>query len=219
MFTAWFRASTQLFDPRIVRMLGYSVLLSVAIFAALWIAIAWVLASTALSSWTLLERLNDLLGGIATVVSTYFLFPVVVSAMVGLWLDSVARAVEMRHYPGRTPKGIGVVAGTLAALRFLAKALLVNLALLLFLFVPVLHPFAWIGANAWLLSQEYFELVALRHLAPHAARALRKEHRLHLFLAGLVAAALFAIPVVNLVAPVITTMAMVHLFERLRPAT
>lgn len=218
MFTAWFRAFTQLLDPRIVRVLGFSVLLSLAIFVGLWVGIAWLLESTTVTSWTLVDRLVDVLGGVATIVATYFLFPVVVSSLIGLWLDTVARAVELRHYPARTPKGIGVLAGTVASLRFLVKALLVNLALLVFLFFPVAYPFAWLVANAWLLSQEYFELVALRHLAPHAARAIRKQHRLHLFLAGLVAAGLFAVPVVNLLAPVVTTMAMVHLFERLRPA-
>lgn len=218
MFTAWFRAFAQLLDPRIVRVLGFSVLLSLAIFAGLWVAMAWMLEATAVTEWALVDRIVDVLGGVGTIVATYFLFPVVVSALIGLWLESVARAVELRHYPTRTPKGIGLVAGALASVRFLVKALLINVALLVFLLFPVAYPFAWLVANAWLLSQEYFELVALRHLAPHAARAIRKQHRLHLFLAGLAAAGLFAVPVVNLIAPVVTTMAMVHLFERLRPA-
>lgn len=219
MFTAWFRAFAQLLDPKIVRILGSSVLAAIAIFACLWIGIAWVLEHTAIADSNLLDRVADVLTGVGAIVLTYFLFPVVVSALISLWLEKVARAVEAKHYPGRTPKSLGLVAGTTSSLRFLAKALLVNLALLVFLFFPVAYPFAWLFANAWLLSHEYFELVALRHLAPPEARALRKAHGMHLFLAGLVAAALFAVPIANLLAPVLTTMAMVHMFERVRPAT
>ena len=50
---------------------------------------------------------------------------------------------------------------------------------------------------------------------------MRKAHRGRLFLAGIVIAFLFTVPGLNLVAPVIATAAMVHLFEnfrRVRPA-
>lgn len=218
MFTAYLRAFGQLFDPRIVKILGFSVLLSVAVFGLLWSGIAWLLTQSELTSYWLLEKILDVLGGVATIVTTFFVFPVVVSATIGLFLESVARAVEQRHYPDRKPKGLPLVAGILSSLRFLLKALVVNLVLLLFLFVPVLYPFAWLAANAYLLSREYFELVALRHLDPKAARELRRSRRLQLFFAGLPAAGLFAVPMVNLIAPVLVTMAMVHLFERGRRA-
>ena len=218
MFTAYLRAFGQVFDPRIVRILGVSVLLSVVVFALLWSGIAWLLTQSEVTSWWLLEKLLDVLGGVATIVTTFFVFPVVISATIGLFLDSVARAVEQRYYPDRKPKGLSVLAGIWASVRFLLKAVVINLVLLLVLFVPVLYPFAWLAANAYLLSREYFELVALRHLDARAARELRRSRSLPLFFAGLPAAGLFAIPVVNLIAPVLTTMAMVHVFERGRRA-
>jgi uncharacterized protein involved in cysteine biosynthesis len=42
------------------------------------------------------------------------------------------------------------------------------------------------------------------------------RHSVALFFGGIVAAGLFALPVVNLIAPVIVTMAMVHSFHRWR---
>ena len=52
----------QLLDPRIVRVLGFSVLLSLAIFAGLWVGIAWLLQTTAIAEWALLDRILDVLG-------------------------------------------------------------------------------------------------------------------------------------------------------------
>jgi CysZ protein len=217
MLTAYLRALDQLLEPRIVRLIGYAMLLSLLVFAVLWGGIAWLLTHTEVTSFWLLEKILDALGSIATVVSTFFLFPIVVSTMVGFYLEAVARAVEARHYPDVTPApGIGVVAGVYASLRFLLKAGLVNLVLLLVLLIPVLYPFAWFAANSYLLSREYFELVALRRLDLRGARDLRRRHRVQLLLGGLGAVALFAIPVVNLMAPVVVTMAMVHVCERWR---
>ena len=45
--------------------------------------------------------------------------------------------------------------------------------------VLVIEPIGEVGAvlvNGWLLGREYFELVALRHMSPRAADALRRRH-------------------------------------------
>ncbi len=218
MLTSYFRAIGQLSDPRIVRVLVRSLLLAAAVLAALWAAVAWLLTSTTLSSYWGLETLLDVLGGAGAIVATFFLFPVAISAFLGLYLESVARAVELRHYPQLAePRGLGIVAGTWASLRFVLAALLVNLVLLVFLFAPVLYPFAWLAANAYLLSREHFELVAMRRMDARAARDLRRRHRISLLLGGMVAAAMFAVPGLNLLAPVLVTMAMTHQCERWRP--
>ncbi len=218
MLISYFRAIGQLSDPRIVRVLVRSLLLSAAVFVALWASVAWLLTNTTLTSYWGLETLLDVLGGAGALVATFFLFPVVVSAFLGLFLESVARAVELRHYPSLPePRGLGLVAGSFASLRFVAAALLVNLALLPFLLAPVLYPFAWLLANAYLLSREHFELVAMRRMDARSARDLRRRHRIALLLGGSVAAAMFAVPGLNLLAPVLVTMAMTHQNERWRP--
>jgi CysZ protein len=220
MLTAYVRALGQLFDPRIVRLIGWSIFLSLAVFASLWAAFAWLLSNTGLQQVAGLKTLLTALGGVGTIVLAFFMFPVTISLFLGLFLDAVARAVEARHYPDLPPaKGAGVVAGFAATLRFLLKAMLVNAVLLLFLFAPALYPFAWLAGNAYLLGREYFELAALRRLDGAGARFLRRDHRLSVIAGGAVAVLLFAIPAVNLVAPVVVTMAMVHACERWRPHT
>lgn len=219
MLTAYVRALGQLFDPRIVRLIGFSVFLSLAVFVGLWTGLAWLLSSQTIAEWGVVKSIVDWLGSAAaTVVLALFLFPAVVSSTIGLLLDAVARAVEARHYPGLPPaKGVGFVAGLVATLRFLLKALLVNVLLLLFLLVPAVYPFVWLLAHAYLLGREYFELVAMRRLDVRTARELRRSNGVSVLFGGAVAVPLFAVPVVNLLAPVLVTMAMVHACERWRP--
>ena len=83
---------------------------------------------------------------------------------------------------------------------------------------PIFFPFVFLGVNGYLISREYFELVALRRVGREDAKRIRLAHRNRLFLAGVGIAVLLAIPVVNLLAPVIATAVMVHLFEGWRAA-
>ncbi|MGE3173447.1 MAG: EI24 domain-containing protein [Planctomycetota bacterium] len=219
MLTAYVRALGQLGDPRVLRAIGAAVLVSLLVFGLLWGGMAWLLTAYDFSDTWLLGTAIKLLGAMATLVSTLFLFPIVVSAMIGLWLEAIAAAVEARHYPELpAAPGLGLVAGLWSSLRFLLKALVVNVVLLLFLLLPALYPFAWILTNAYLLGREYFELVALRRHDLRATRALRGRHRLALLLGGVVATGLLLLPVVNLLAPVVVTMAMVHACQRWQPA-
>lgn len=63
---------------------------------------------------------------------------------------------------------------------------------------------------------EYFELVGMRRLEPGSVTNMRRQHRLTVFVTGLVIAFLLTVPFVNLLAPIVGTAAMVHVFERLR---
>ena len=66
MLTAYLRALGQIFDPRIVRMIGWSVMLSVVVFVLLWTGVAWLQAETQVSSWKAVEWLADALSSVAT---------------------------------------------------------------------------------------------------------------------------------------------------------
>lgn len=215
MIRAFARAFAQLGDPKILRILVISVALSALVFVALAIGIDLLLTWQWLHDLPAVARIVQALGTIATLVAAFFLFPVVVSVMLGLFLESVAEAVEERYYPGLPPpRGVGLLAGIWASVLFLGKALLVNLVLLVFLLVPALYPLVWLFVNAYLIGREYFELVALRRLPLGEARRLRRQHRLAAMLGGLGGILLFMLPVINLLAPVLLTMVMVHACQR-----
>ncbi len=219
MIAAFSTGFAQLSDPAARRVIWLGLFASLAVFAVLWTAIGFLLANTALIAWGWLETLADLLGWLATGIFSWFLFPAVISAVILFMLDDIAKAVEARHYPHLPPaQGAPLAQTVVDAAKFLFVAVLLNLVLLVFLFVPPLFPFVFYGMNGYLLSREYFEMVALRRVPSIEARTLRKAHRGRLFLSGVAIAFLLTVPVVNLLAPIVATAAMVHMFESWRGA-
>ncbi len=214
---AFIKATDQISDPRARRVIWRAGGTAVIVFVVLWAVVGFLLTNTTLFAIGWLETAIDVLGGLATGVLTWLLFPAIISALIGLFLDDIAQAVEDRHYPG-LPAATGLPVGTavVMSLRFLGLMLVLNLLMLPFLLLGPLFPFVFYSVNGYLLSREYFELVALRRLGPDDARTLRKRNGLGLFFAGVVIAFLLTVPVVNLLAPIIATGAMVHLFEGYR---
>lgn len=223
MFAALIKAFGQLSDPALRRVVRLSVLGAVACYLAL-VALVWL----GLPHVTFFDAAwADIGTGIALAIAALVLpilfFPALVTAIMGAMLDGVADAVEARHYPQlnwpRPQKWTEVVGGTL---RFLALTVVVNLAVLplyLILLVTGFTIVLAVAVNGYLLGREYFELVAVRRLDPAQAKLCFRNHLGRLWLAGAVVAVLFSIPLVNLVAPVVATAFMVHLFQSLRRQT
>ncbi len=217
MFLAFSKGLSQLGDAKIRKVVWFSIAAACLVFAVLWLAIGAMLGSTTVFAYPWLEWAVDLLGGVATLVFTWFLFPAVISAVIGVFLEDIADAVEARHYPALPPAaGLPVAKAAMTAAVYLGVMVALNLVLLIFLLLPPLFPFVFYAVNGYLLGREYFELVALRRVGLEEARRLRKAHRGKLFIAGVATALLLTMPVVNLLAPVVVTAAMVHLFETWR---
>lgn len=214
MITAFSRALGQLGDPAIRRIVFIGVLGAAGVFVLLWTGVGVLLTRTALFQTGWLDAAIDVLGGVATLAVTFLFFPAVVTAILGFFLEDAADAVERRHYPQlpatrRQP----VKESVLNSVKFLAVMLALNLFTLLFLLVPPVFPFVFYAVNGYLLGREYFEVVALRRHQPAAVAELRRRHRGLLFLAGVIIAFLLTLPLVNLIAPVIATAVMVHLYQ------
>jgi uncharacterized protein involved in cysteine biosynthesis len=217
MIRAYLAAFRQVSDPDVRASLWRALAVAVAATALLWTGTWFALPWLALSGIPWLDTLAQALGAAGVFVVSWLLFPGFVSAGVAFFLEDAADAVERRHYPGLAPaRAQGLVELTAVSLRFLAGLILVNLALIPFLFLPPVFPFVFYPANGYLLGREYFELVAGRRVDPERARALRRRNRWALWAAGTVAALMLTVPVLNLVAPVIATAAMVHLFHAWR---
>lgn len=224
MIRAYLAAARQLSDPAIRASLWRALAVAAVATLSLWIGAWFALPWLALSGIPWLDTLAQALGFTGVFVVSWLLFPGFVSAGIAFFLEETADAVERRHYPGLAPaRAPGVFEMALESARFLGLVVLVNLALLPFLFVPPVFPFVFYPANGYLLGREYFELVAARRVAADQARALRRRKPWTTWAAGTVAALMLTVPVLNLVAPVIATAAMVHLFHARRnesgPAT
>lgn len=220
MISALAKAIAQLPEPAFRRVLVKGLLAALATFVALNAALWWLLIELQLFQTGWIDTAVDVLGGVAVFVLSLVFFPAVVTVVVGVMLDEIVRAVEARHYPTLPPaRERPWIEDLGTTLRFAAVSVLVNILALpvyLVLLATGLGILVFYAVNGYLLSREYFELVALRRLDRRAATALRRTHRLRLWIAGAGITFLLSLPVVNLVAPMLATALMVHLFEALR---
>jgi CysZ protein len=220
MFSAFGKAIAQLNDRAIQKPLSLSIAAAIVVFVMVWSVTGYLLTSTAFFTWGWLETVIDLLGGLATLILTWFLFPGIVSAVVAFFLDDVACAVEARHFPMLAVADGQTLGETIVgSLKFLALLIVLNLLMLPFLILGPVFPFVFYAVNGYLLGREYFELVALRRIDYASAKSLRKQRQGALFFAGVGIAFMLTIPVINLLTPIIATAAMVHLFENWRVDT
>jgi uncharacterized protein involved in cysteine biosynthesis len=214
---AFAKAVGQFGDPAIRRIVWISIGISLGVFVVLWIVAGFLLTSNAFFEVPWQETAADVGGWLLTLLITWLFFPAVVSGSIGLLLDRVANAVERRHYPRLPPvRDAPATEVIVTTVKFLAILIFLNLVVLVFLAFPPVFPFVFYAVNGYLLGREYFELVALRRVDAAELESLRGKFRGRMFLAGLVTAFLLTVPFVNLVAPIIGTAAMVHLFEAWR---
>ncbi|MDF3073310.1 MAG: hypothetical protein K0S54_977 [Alphaproteobacteria bacterium] len=221
MISAFVKAFEQLGDPRLRRFIFLSLLASLVVMVLLVIGIGYGLSFLKLVGIDWIDTALAWLGGAASVVLAFLLFPAVVVIVMSIFLDQVAEAVEARHYPD-LPKapGQGTIAGIWTGVKFAALLIGVNILLLIVYLVMLatvilspLIPVVFYLVNGWLAGREYFETVAFRRVKDAEARDLRQPFSLQLTLAGAAIAFLAVIPIVNLIAPVIATAVMVHLFQ------
>lgn len=218
MIIALCRAFAELFTPPLRRIIALSLGLAVASFALLWLLVAFLLAHSARFGWAPLTWIVDLLGVLTVLVLSWLLFPAVVTLIMGFFLDRIAGAIEAIDYPGQDPARRQPLGEVLAmTIRLMGLTILLNLlALPIYVLMPGINFFVFLALNGYLFGREYFEVVALRRLDTEGVRAVRQRFGGRVFLGGVVIAGLFALPLVNLVAPVIATAFMVHVFAGLR---
>ena len=218
MFTALFRALAALPRPPLRRVVALSLALAATSFVLLAAGTALLIDSSLALSWRPLQWLVDLLGVLVVLALSWLLFPAVVTLVMGFFLDGIAAAIEAIDYPGQPPARRAPIGEIIATtLRLMSLTILLNLlALPVYLLAPGINVFVFLGLNGYLFGREYFEVVALRRLDPGAVRAVRQRFGGRVFIGGVVIAGLFAVPLVNLVAPVIATAFMVHMFQELR---
>jgi CysZ protein len=216
MLTAVFKALGDVFSPDFRSVLLKALGLTLALFVCVLIAVEVLLVSLTQFSWPWADWVLGLGTGIALLVAFFFLMSPVTAAFAGLFLDQIAERVEARHYPSH-PRGTPLAAARAIgiALKFFFVVLAVNLAVLPVVLFGV-GAIALVAANAYLLSREYFEMVAMRHMTAEEATLLRRENGPAVFAAGLVPAILSLLPVVNLVVPLFATSYFTHFFKSVR---
>ena len=219
MISATFKAFGDLLSPDFRSVLFKAIGMTLLLFIGILVGMEILLSTLTLVPWAWAQTLAAIGAGLGMVVVFFFLMAPVTAVFAGLFLDNIATRVEERHYPN-DPKGTPL--STFQALgmsvQFAFIVLLVNIAVLPLVFTGI-GVFALVGANAYLLAREYFEMVAMRHMAPEDARLFRKQNAAQITFAGLVPATLAIIPILNLMVPLFATSYFVHIFKQVKPTS
>ena len=219
------KALGQMGDGRFLRVMVLGVGLSLALLFGIYAVLIGVVEVFVPGSITVpfigqIGGLTTLFGWgslVLVLVLSIFLMMPVASAFTAFFLDEVADAVEVLHYPALPPaQGTGFWDALVDTLGFLGLLLAVNLiSLVVWPFAgPVMPLVSW-AINGYLLGREYFTLVAARRVGRQRAMALRQRYNAQVWLAGALMAVPLAFPLVNLVVPVIGVATFTHMFHRL----
>ena len=229
MIKAFSQAVSQLGDISFRRFVWLGLAGSATVFFALWFAIGFLIFSTEIYNFYgilgifnyALEWVTDIFGFAAVLFLSWMFFPSVVSLVVSFFLEDAAQVVEEKYYPTLTqPRRQGIKEVMTVTLKFSLLATVLNILALpvyaLLFFIGPLNLVVFYVLNGYVLGREFFEVVAHRRSPPDQVRHLRHAYKGQLFLAGVVIAFMMTIPIVNLIAPVIATAAMVHLSQNWR---
>lgn len=204
MLSDLLRAFAMLREPRVRTVLWLGIGLSLLTLVALVFGVEGLLRWVSNTGYGWLDGALQVLGVLGTVVIAWFLFPGVVVAVSGVFLDRVADATEARYFPHLPiARAVPTSAAVPAALRLFGITVLLNLLALPLYFVPLVNLPAWLALNGYLVAREYVEMVGLRRLPPAMVATLRRDHRMAFWAAGALIAFLLAIPLVNLIAPIV----------------
>ncbi len=214
MLSAAFKAFGDLLSRDFRSVLFKAIGLTIGLFIAVLIAVQIIISTLILLPWPWAETLLAVGTGLALLVAFFFLMAPVTAIFAGFFLDTIAARVESAHYPHDRPgEPLGTARAAVTALQFAAVILAVNLAILPAVFFAF-GAVVLVIANAYLISREYFEMIAMRHMPVAEARALRKENTPAILAAGLLPALLALIPLLNFTVPLFATAYFVHIFKQ-----
>jgi len=194
-----------------IKTLALTFLLLILVFAGVEAALAHFLVLP--YHW--LATSLTVLAAIALLVGFAFAITPVSFLVAGFFFDELAAIVETEIDPARPGKTPPLGAQIRTAIVFAALALALNIVALLLLLVPGVNAVIFLLVNAYLLGRGYFELAALRYRGLEDVGRLRRAHQLEIFLAGLLIAALAAVPLANLLTPLFGPALMVRIHDKL----
>jgi CysZ protein len=218
MFASLRKTASLLFDKRFSRLVIGSLLLSFVLYVLLFVAAITGVHHLPTLGAAWVNALLDWVTPVFMLLLPFFLGAPVAAFFASLYLEQIAKKVEVISYPADA-KASGARAGTtfFGGLRLAVLVILVDVVLLpADAAIPGAGEVLTILANGWLLGRGYFELAARRHLKRTTADALRRRHWGAVFAAGTIISVLTIIPVADLIAPLLGAAFMVHLFERYR---
>ena len=164
------------------------------------------------------DWLDTLVNWVVAVVSGvggWFMLPALVILLSGAFQEVTIHRVEQAEYPDEVRQTAPRFwPDVVHDIRFTLKALLLNLLVVPFYFIGIGFLFT-ILLNSYLLGREFFESAAGYHLGKEKARELGRQNRKLVYGSGLIITLFSLVPVINLFAPIIAVVWMVHFYHGL----
>lgn len=195
----------------IVWTLAITISIYALIFSIAMLLINWIIKID--TAW--IQNTAKVFSFAGIVVISIFMFPTIVSIISSLFMDKVVEKTvpnrKLRDLPlSESLKMNGVV----TTKSILASSFLTPLTLLLCFipFVNVIPPILYYAINGKLLSKEYYLAVATRFMTYDEANKKYDKNKFFWFKAGIVTVFLMTIPVLNMIAPLISTVFIKRLY-------
>lgn len=223
VFRAIALSISQFSDPQFQRVVLKSILLAVVVLWALAAGggafLGWLFSGSITIPWIGTITFSGSMVGwsafwIILGLSAFLMVPVA-SAMSAFFVDDVARAVEVRHYPNCVAQTRTKLSEEFReSVGFLGVMLAANaMALIIYAFFTVFAPIIFWSLNGYLIGREYFYMAAKRHLGRDRALALFRENRFIVWTCGVMLVLPMSVPLLNLLVPVLAAASFTHLFQ------
>lgn len=219
MLAALGKAFSQSGDARFLRIVLFGIGGAILAYIVLFFLISWGLSAVVLFESTWLDWLTKIFGGLTAAILSVFLFPSVVTLVIGFFLDDIIDTVESKFYPDAPPRRRQSWAEVIAlTFRMTGLAVVLNLLFLPVYLIPVLNVVVFFFLNSYLLGWEYYSMVAVHHQEPHDVKTGYQINRKEAWKAGAIIVILLTLPVVCVVMPIIAAAFMTHVFHSLPSA-
>jgi CysZ protein len=225
-----FKALADLLYPPLRAVLIKSVLLALAVIAAIGIALqrglSWLAESGATwaeqasgfvphSAWAALAWTLSIMASLGILTGAVFLMPAVTNIIGSFFVDDVADVIERRDYPADVPgRALPLTTAVIEGIKFALLSLVVYVVALPFVLFAGFGFLILFVANAYLLGRNFFELAAMRFYPPFEAKLMRRRHAGYVFMGGMLIALFVSVPILNLATPIFAMALMVRLHKR-----
>lgn len=160
--------------------------------------------------------LGNISASIVAFCFTWFLLPTFIPLVAAFFQETIADRIEKDEYPRFMPPRIQrpLPKELWEDIKFVLFLIVINI-LMIPTFIFGIGVIVYFCVNAYFVGREFFETAASRHIGRDAAKRLRREHRLPVWLNGAAIVMLSTTPLLNFTAPFLGVALMVHLFHAL----
>lgn len=198
---------------RLLALMFLCAVLALLVVVSLAIGVTWLTANLVSFEQGWLDTLLSWLAGVVSGIGGWFMLPALVVLLSGAFQEITIYRVELAEYPDKVRQDEPHFWPDIVHdIHFTLKAILLNILVVPFYFIGIGF-FLTVLVNSYLLGREFFETAAGYHLGKANARELGRRHRKLVYGSGLIITLFSLVPVLNLFAPIIAIVWMVHLYH------